>query len=186
MTVQLLDAALFAAQRHSAQRRKDAVASPYINHPLALAHLLATLGGVTDPDVLCAALLHDTVEDTETSFGELEDRFGARITGIVREVTDDKRLEKRERKRRQIESAARKSHEAKLVKLADKINNLGDILVSPPSHWSRERKAEYFEWATSVVDRMRGTHAALEAEFDRLCALGRQEFGGHAVDVHTA
>lgn len=178
MIVQLLDVALFAAQKHSGQRRKDAEASPYINHPLALAQKLATTGGITDPDVLCAALLHDTIEDTETSFEELEERFGARIAGIVREVTDDKTLEKPERKRLQVEKASGKSRGAKLVKLADKISNLGDILRSPPADWSDQRKLEYFEWAALVVDPMRGTSDALEAEFDQLLADGRQRFGG--------
>jgi guanosine-3',5'-bis(diphosphate) 3'-pyrophosphohydrolase len=178
MITQLLDTALFAAQKHSGQRRKDAEASPYINHPLALAHLLATSGGVTDLAVLCAALLHDTVEDTETSFEELEQRFGPKITSIVREVTDDKSLAKQDRKRRQIEKAAGKSHEAKLVKLADKISNLGDILRSPPADWSDDRKLEYFEWAGQVIDGLRGTNAALEAEFDRLLAQGRKQFCG--------
>ena len=173
----VLEAALFAAQKHSTQRRKDKETSPYINHPLALAHKLATMGEVSDPEILCAALLHDTVEDTDTTFEELEGRFGSRIASIVREVTDDKTIEKIERKRLQEVKAAGKSPEAKLVKLADKISNLGDILTSPPSDWSRETKLEYFEWADRVVKGLRGSNQALEDEFDRLLALGIHEFG---------
>jgi guanosine-3',5'-bis(diphosphate) 3'-pyrophosphohydrolase len=174
--VAILDAAAFAADKHRHQRRKDAHASPYINHPLALARTLAITGGISDPETLCAALLHDTVEDTDTSFDELEKRFGGSVASIVREVTDDKALEKSERKRLQVEKAASKSHEAKLVKLADKISNLRDIIGSPPLEWSRERKVEYFEWAAKVVNAMRGTDQALEDEFDRLFGLGMQVF----------
>lgn len=172
----ILDAAAFAADKHRDQRRKDAQASPYINHPLALARTLALTAGITDPVTLCAALLHDTVEDTDTSFDELEARFGERVASVVREVTDDKTLEKSERKRLQVEKAGAKSREAKLVKLADKISNLGDIIASPPADWPRERKAEYFDWAGRVVEGMRGTNAALEAEFDRLYQSGLRSF----------
>src|SRR5207248_6449319 len=115
----LLKALAFAAHKHRDQRRKDAEASPYINHPIALADVLVNEGGVTDVDVLCAALLHDTVEDTATTQQELTDAFGSRIARIVAEVTDDKDLPKQERKRLQIEHAPHISREAKLVKLAD-------------------------------------------------------------------
>src|SRR5215216_3011423 len=116
----LLKALAFAAHKHRDQRRKDAEASPYINHPIALADVLVNEGGVTDIDVLCAALLHDTVEDTATTHEELVDVFGSRIARVVAEVTDDKNLAKADRKRLQIEHAATLSAEAKLVKLADK------------------------------------------------------------------
>ena len=82
---------------------------------------------VSDVETLCAALLHDTVEDTDTTPDELEAAFGPEVSGVVMEVTDDKRLPKAERKRLQIEHAAVVSHRAKLVKLADKICNLRDI-----------------------------------------------------------
>src|SRR5579872_4517741 len=98
----VLKALAFAAHKHRKQRRKDAEASPYINHPIALANLLANEADVDDPVVICAALLHDTVEDTQTTFQELELEFGLEITNIVREVTDDKTLPKAERKRLQI------------------------------------------------------------------------------------
>ncbi|TAK85532.1 MAG: HD domain-containing protein [Betaproteobacteria bacterium] len=162
----LLKALAFAAHKHRDQRRKDAEASPYINHPIALADLLVNEGGVTDVEVLCAALLHDTVEDTATTPEELADAFGARVAGIVAEVTDDKRLPKAERKRLQIEHAAGLSPEAKLVKLADKTCNLRDVATRPPAHWDRARRREYFEWAKKVVDGVRGAHPRLEAAFD--------------------
>ena len=160
----LLEAAHFAADRHRDQRRKDGGATPYINHPLAVAALLAEQG-IDDAGVLAAALLHDTVEDTETSIEEIESRFGARIAAIVAEVTDDKALDKAERKRLQVAHAAGKSEGAKLVKIADKTCNLRDIAAAPPD-WPIERKRQYFDWAAEVVGAMRGTHARLEAAFD--------------------
>jgi len=165
----ILSAATFAAERHRDQRRKGRDASPYINHPLALAHLLAARGE-TDPTLLMAALLHDTVEDTATTFEDIERAFGREVADIVREVTDDKTLAKAERKRLQVEHAAHLSRRAMLVKLADKICNLEDILVSPPADWTAERKREYFDWAKAVVDPMRGVHPALEAQFDAVYA----------------
>ena len=130
----LFKALAFSAKKHTKQRRKDLDQSPYINHPIALANILSKRG-IVDENVLCAAILHDTIEDTETTEKELVEEFGKKITSIVLEVTDDKKREKSVRKQRQIERAATVSHEAKLVKLADKIANLTDILDSPPSDW---------------------------------------------------
>jgi GTP diphosphokinase / guanosine-3',5'-bis(diphosphate) 3'-diphosphatase len=168
----ILHAAAFAAERHRNQRRKGKEAFPYINHPIALATMLAEVGE-RDPAVLMAALLHDTVEDTATTFRQLEQSFGADVAAIVREVTDDKQLPRAERKRLQIEHAGDLSRRAKLVKLADKICNLRDISSSPPVGWSPARRREYFDWARQVVDRMRGTHAELEKLFDAAYAGGR-------------
>jgi len=162
----LLKALAFAAHKHRDQRRKDREASPYINHPIALADVLVNEGGVSDVEVLCAALLHDTVEDTATTHEELVDAFGARVARIVAEVTDDKTLSKSERKRLQVEHAARLSPEAKLVKLADKICNLRDVAERPPASWDLARRREYFDWAKQVVDGLRGAHPRLEAAFD--------------------
>jgi len=166
----LLAALAFAAHKHRDQRRKDVNASPYINHPIALADVLVNEGGVAEVEVLCSALLHDTIEDTATTPGELAGAFGARIAAIVGEVTDDKTLKKAERKALQVEHAAHISREAKLVKLADKICNLRDVAGHPPADWSLERRREYFDWAKQVVDRLRGVHATLEAVFDEAYA----------------
>jgi GTP diphosphokinase / guanosine-3',5'-bis(diphosphate) 3'-diphosphatase len=166
----VLRASAFAAHKHRNQRRKDVDASPYINHPLTLANVLANEGGVVDAVTLCAALLHDTVEDTDTMADELQREFGAGICGVVLEVTDDRTLAKAERKRLQIEHAAVISDRAKLVKLADKISNLRDVATSPPAGWPLERRREYFDWAKAVVDRLRGVHPGLEAAFDRAYA----------------
>lgn len=167
----LLKAVAFAAEKHRDQRRKDAEASPYINHPIALANLLKQQD-VGDVVVLCAALLHDTIEDTETTVAELRREFGDAITDVVLEVTDDTTLKKTERKRLQIEHAGSLSKRAKLVKLADKICNLSDMVAAPPADWPLKRKLEYFEWAKSVVDGLRGAHRDLEALFDAVYANG--------------
>ena len=171
----ILKAAQFAAEKHKNQRRKDAEASPYINHPLALANVLAVEGGVDDSSVICAALLHDTIEDTDTTVDELHAAFGEKVTNIVLEVTDDKSQEKSVRKEEQVRHAPHISPQAKLVKLADKICNLRDILASPPADWSIERKRAYFEWAARVVAGLRGTHPGLEAVFDCLFFKGLGE-----------
>ena len=168
-------AVAFAADKHRNQRRKDAEALPYINHPIALANVLANEGGVDDVAVLCAAVLHDTIEDTETTPEELQAIFGPKVASVVMEVTDDKSLEKSVRKQRQVEHAPHMSREAKLVKLADKISNLRDIIASPPADWSAERKQAYFEWAARVVAGLRGVHPGLESVFDGLYAR-RTEF----------
>jgi guanosine-3',5'-bis(diphosphate) 3'-pyrophosphohydrolase len=162
----LLEAAAFAAEKHTNQRRKDAEASPYINHPLALAHLLATTGGITDVVVLQAALLHDTLEDTETTHAELVARFGETVAAVVAEVTDDKSLPKARRKELQVEHAPHKSPAAALVKLADKTCNLHDVADRPPAEWPLERRREYFDWAKRVVDALPPVNQALRAGFD--------------------
>jgi guanosine-3',5'-bis(diphosphate) 3'-pyrophosphohydrolase len=163
----LFGALAFAAHKHRAQRRKDKEASPYINHPIALADVLANEGGIDDPVALCAAVLHDTIEDTETTYEELRQRFGEEIADVVMEVTDDKLLEKAERKERQVVHAPHLSERAKLVKLADKICNLRDIASNPPATWPLERKKEYYDWAKRVIDALRGAHPGLERIFDR-------------------
>ena len=165
-TLKILEALQFAAHKHRDQRRKDIEASPYINHPIALANVLWREAAVYEPDVICAALLHDTVEDTNTTKEELAERFGRKVAAIVMEVTDDKTLRKPERKRLQIEHAAHISRKAKLVKLADKISNLRDVAASPPREWPLKRRRKYFDWAKQVVDRMRGVHPVLERLFD--------------------
>ena len=170
MANNFIRAVAFAAEKHRDQRRKDADASPYINHPIALANVLANEGDIANEDVLIAALLHDTIEDTQTSEEELKKEFGGKIASIVIEVTDDKSLPKAERKLQQIEHASHSSIEAKLVKLADKICNLRDMLCSPPKDWHLERRQEYFAWAMAVVAGLRGTNSKLEKIFDDLMA----------------
>src|ERR1700681_365881 len=158
----ILKAMAFAATKHRDQRRKGADASPYINHPIALAEVLWHEVGVRHAVVIAAALLHDTVEDTKTIPEELSGAFGKSIAAVVEEVTDVKFLFKRARKKLQVARAGRASDRAKQVKLADKICNLRDMLASPPKEWSIERIREYFDWAKKVIDQIRGTNPKLE------------------------
>jgi guanosine-3',5'-bis(diphosphate) 3'-pyrophosphohydrolase len=158
----------FAAEKHKNQRRKDAQITPYINHPIELVNVLVNEGGVVSWDILCAALLHDVIEDTETTEEELIAHFGKKVASIVKEVSDDKSLPKDVRKRKQVEHTPFASHEAKLVKLADKICNVRDILSSPPTGWDLKRRQEYFAWAQAVVLGIRGTNSKMEKVFDAL------------------
>jgi guanosine-3',5'-bis(diphosphate) 3'-pyrophosphohydrolase len=169
----LLEAASFAAQRHTGHHRKGSNSEPYINHPLEVANLLANVGGVDDIDVLIAAILHDTVEDVGVTKEELVECFGDRVAGLVLEVTDDKSLPKAERKRQQVEHAPHLSFGAKLIKLGDKISNITDVSNNPPADWSLERRREYIDWGESVVAGLRGTNAGLEHKFDKLVADAR-------------
>ena len=167
----LLKAIAFAAEKHRHQRRKDPEASPYINHPIDLANVLVQEGRVRDTTVLMAAILHDTLEDTQTTPDELASVFGGEVRDIVIEVTDNKTLKKRKRKELQIKHGPHLTRKARLVQLADKICNLRDVAVNPPLRWPLKRQIEYFDWAKSVIDGLRGTHARLEALFDAAYAL---------------
>ncbi|MDR1912577.1 MAG: HD domain-containing protein [Helicobacteraceae bacterium] len=160
----------FAAQKHRNQRRKSGEQEPFINHPIALANCLANEGAIDDADILCAAILHDTIEDTDTTAEELREIFGDTITELVLEVSDDKALDYAERKRLQIEHAPQSSHKAKQIKLADKICNMRDIVASPPPAWNAERRRAYCEWSKQVVDGIRDANAALAEKFDEIYA----------------
>ena len=170
---ELLRALRFASYKHRKQRRKDADASPYINHPIAVAELLATTGEVSDIATLSAAVLHDTIEDTETTSEELEAAFGAEVRHLVEEVTDDKSLEKQTRKQLQVEHAPGLSPGAKMIKLADLSCNLADIIENPPAKWSMERRSEYLSWTERVIAGCRGANDRLEQHYDQLLRRGR-------------
>jgi (p)ppGpp synthase/HD superfamily hydrolase len=173
----LLKALHFAADKHRDQRRKGAEASPYVNHLIEVAELLAREGGVTDVLTLQAAILHDTLEDTETTPEELDNCFGMEVRRIVEEVTDDKKLSNAERKRLQIVHARHLSARAKLVKIADKIANLHSLMHAPPVQWSLKQKREYVAWSDRVGEGLRGCNRKLEASFDAAVAKGRQSLG---------
>lgn len=173
----LMQAASFAARKHTGQTRKGDDAAPYINHPLEVANLLANIGKVDDFNILIAAVLHDTIEDTETTKEEITELFNAEVCGYVLEVTDDKSLPKAERKQKQIEHAPHLSNGAKQVKLADKISNITDVMKNPPAGWSLERRIEYIEWGEKVVAGLRGANADLEKHFDDLIENARTEIG---------
>jgi guanosine-3',5'-bis(diphosphate) 3'-pyrophosphohydrolase len=167
----------FAADKHQHQRRKGRDQLPYVNHPIRVADILWRVGAVRDMPTLVAAILHDTIEDTETSAEELEALFGAEVLALVQEVTDDKSLPKATRKQLQIEHAPHLSAKAKLIKLADKINNVYDVSHDPPDDWSSKRRMEYLDWAEAVVAGLRGINASLEAHFDAILCEGRGILG---------
>jgi len=163
----LMKTSNFAAIKHKDQRRKDTEGTPYINHPIGVANYL-TQAGVQELEVIQAALLHDTVEDTDTTIEEIETVFGKNVASIVAAVTDEKGLEKAERKRLQIVHARHATKQAKLVKLADKLYNIQDLERCLPVGWTEERRLEYFKWAAKVVLVCRGTNQCLEDQIDEV------------------
>jgi guanosine-3',5'-bis(diphosphate) 3'-pyrophosphohydrolase len=171
----ILKAFKFAAHKHQHQRRKNETALPYINHLIAVSETLWEIGKVHDIDTIAAGILHDTIEDTDTSPQELEVTFGKKIRSIVEEVTDDKSLPKQVRKRLQIEHAREASFEARHIKLADKICNVADLIDAPPAHWSLQRRIEYVDWAKSVINGLRGSNELLEQHFDEVCRKVRKQ-----------
>ena len=172
-TALLLRAIAFAADRHRTKRRKDKDETPYINHPIDVASRLANTGAVQDIDVLVAAVLHDTIEDTHTTAAELEQAFGERVRSLVLEVTDDKNVAKQDRKQRQAEHAPHLSPPAKMIKLADQTSNVTDVALTPPQNWALERKREYVDWAERVAAGCRGVNAGLDAAFDEAVRRAR-------------
>jgi len=173
----LIHAITFATDKHRVQRRKGRAHLPYINHPIHLLNLLWDVGAVRDIPTLLGAVLHDTLEDTATTPAELAAHFGANVLSIVQEVTDDRSLPKSERKRLQVEHALQLSVAAKHIKLADKIDNVRDLIQDAPTNWSRERVVAYVDWAENVVAGLRGTNARLEAAFDAVVQEARKELG---------
>ena len=171
----LTEAMYFAAKKHTKQKRKGADEEPYINHPLEVINLLVTVGGITDEKILEAAVLHDTIEDTDTTNEEIAERFGREISEIVMELTDDKSLPKAVRKEKQVEHAPHLSAEAKQIKICDKISNIRDVMENPPDGWSDERRLEYINWGERVVKGLRGANQKLENLFDELVTQAKQK-----------
>ena len=175
--VQLAQAADYAARQHIAQRRKGEAAEPYINHLTEVTSLLAEATDGDDVVLLMGGLLHDTLEDTASTYEDLVQRFGPEVAALVAEVTDDKSLRKEERKRLQVEKTPSKSRRAKLLKIADKTSNLRGLVHSPPAGWTQERLRDYVVWAGQVVQSCRGLSAKLEARFDAAYDTARRKFG---------
>jgi GTP diphosphokinase / guanosine-3',5'-bis(diphosphate) 3'-diphosphatase len=173
----ILKALRFSAEKHNDQRRKDAKSSPYINHPIQVAEILWRVGDVRDVTLLLASILHDTIEDTATTPEEIRVEFGEDVLALVLEVTDDKSLPKKVRKQLQVEHAPHKTRNAKLLKLADKISNVQDIITFPPRDWSLDRKREYLMWTEKVVAGLRGANENLENYYDHLLRKGKQSLG---------
>ena len=171
---QVLAALRFAAHKHRHQRRKGEDGVPYLHHCIEVADTLAGVAGVDDPEVLSAALLHDTLEDTDTTSDELAERFGERVRRLVEEVSDDRTLSRERRRAIQVEKAPELSHEAKLIKLADKICNVADVAHAPPVGWSRGRRLEYIEWTALVVAGCGTVNPPLEKRYASVLAEARR------------
>lgn len=172
---ELLRAIRFAAEKHRDQRRKNAASAPYINHPIAVAELIHTVGRIRELTTLLGAVLHDTIEDTATSVQELAHLFGEEVAQLVVEVSDDKSLPKAERKRLQVATAGDKSPRARAIKLADMCCNMVDLARDPPVGWSRERQWGYLAWCEEVAAGLRGPHPLLEAHFDHILDTARRQ-----------
>lgn len=168
--IRIIDAIEFAAEKHRFQVRKNPDQTPYVIHVIGVADNLIAIGKVREADIIIGGLLHDTVEDTQTTFEEIEKRFGQHVASFVNEVTDDKSLPKEERKQLQIEHAPDKSAGAAQIKLADKLYNLTDLFNNPPSDWEKERVDQYFRWAKSVVDHLPWVNASLKNSVDSIIA----------------
>lgn len=167
----ILAAARFAAEKHARQKRKGENGEPYFNHLLEVAELVAASSRELDVELVIAAFLHDTVEDTGVTLLELEQRFGNDVAALVAEVTDDKSLPKEMRKQLQVQNSHKKTARAQTLKLADKISNLRSIVSSPPVGWGLERKRQYFEWARQVVSGIADPNPYLKEEFDKTYQL---------------
>lgn len=168
-------AADFAARAHVAQHRKGLAEEPYVNHLTEVAALLAEATGGADPELIAAAYLHDTLEDTVTRYEDIVAQFGEAVAKLVAEVTDDKSLPKAERKRLQVATVTKKSARAQLLKIADKTSNVRALVTSPPAGWSKARLMEYIDWAEAVVSQIRGQNAMLDAAFIAARDMAKRE-----------
>ncbi|KAI9294569.1 hypothetical protein K502DRAFT_316832 [Neoconidiobolus thromboides FSU 785] len=171
---------VFASEKHKKQKRLDKQGTPYINHPIGVANLLVE-SGITDEVIIQGAILHDTIEDTATTYKELVENFGQEVADVVMEVSDDGKLPKMERKRLQIENAKNLTVKAKHIRLADKLYNLTDICRCVPIGWTVARVQEYFVWAKNVIDGCSNTNAQIEDKLTHLFktatfTLGNQSY----------
>jgi guanosine-3',5'-bis(diphosphate) 3'-pyrophosphohydrolase len=160
------EAAELAARQHNGMARKGRGSEPYINHLAEVANLLATATDGADAELVAAGWLHDTIEDTETTREELAEKFSDRVASLVVECTDDMSLPKAERRRRQVVDASKKSAGAKLIKIADKISNIGVRIHADPTTEERADLADYTGWAEQVVAGCRGGNSWLDGKFD--------------------
>lgn len=186
--VRFTRALAFAAEAHANQRRKGAAQEPYLNHLIEVVDLVAEATGGGDTDLLIAALMHDVIEDTPVTAETLTAAFGARVTGIVLEASDDMSLPKDERRRRRIADMPHKTADARMVKTADVISNLRAIACSPPAGWGDDRRLGYLDGCRQLIDAGRGANAALEARFDETAAEAERairEDAPFAVDGHV-
>jgi guanosine-3',5'-bis(diphosphate) 3'-pyrophosphohydrolase len=172
----IFEALHFAAEKHKDQRRKGPDASPYINHPIAVAYYLCSASEVIDTDVIVAAILHDTLEDTDATPQEIESLFGSGVLELVQEVTDDKNLPTELRRKLQVSTVEDRSEGAKLIRIADKISNVSDLLKAPPKAWDEQTKIDYLDWTERVIQKIRGTNNRLERMYNERLQKARKKY----------
>lgn len=131
------EAAAFAARAHRSQMRKDK-ATPYFSHPVRVALTIACIFGFDDQEILAAALLHDTIEDTDTDYDDIDNAFGKKVADYVAAMTKDMRLIERKREAAYDEQLAAGPWQGRLIKLADVYDNLLDV----DSDESRSKQVE--------------------------------------------
>lgn len=124
-------AASFAAWKHRHQIRKDN-RTPYIAHPFRVAMTVRDIFGCDDPVALCAALLHDTIEDTQTDYEEIVEHFSVELADIVAALTKNMALPESLREPEYDARLARADWRARLVKLGDVFDNLCDLWERTP------------------------------------------------------
>lgn len=149
MNSSIINACLFATIRHGNQQRKGRSCSPFIIHPLRVSRTLLDI--TNDPVLASAAILHDTIEDTGTTYEQLLAQFGKEIADLVAEVTDDITLPKRQSKEILLAKMPTLSYEAQLLKIADQIDNVGEVGYDPPVSWSFDTRRGYVGWCNKLV-----------------------------------
>ena len=172
----LAHAYTFAAEKHTHQVRKGEAREPYINHPCDVAYNVARICP-DDVNLICAAVLHDTIEDTDAEYDDILQLFGEDVANLVAEVTDNKALPKAERKQAQVDSAPNKSDRAKILKLCDKASNLEAMAYSPPAAWDTDRRKAYLEWGLKVAAGLKGADPAADRHFDAAAELCAEKLG---------
>jgi guanosine-3',5'-bis(diphosphate) 3'-pyrophosphohydrolase len=172
----IFEALFFAAEKHKDQHRKGDSAAPYINHPIAVAYYLTRYCDMVDTTVVIAAILHDTLEDTDATPQEIEEKFGPDVLLLVQEVTDDKNLPKDVRRNLQVKTVSEGSPGAKLIRLADKISNVTDLTKTPPTGWDEKAKIDYLDWTEQVIRRIKGVNSSLEQLYDERMKRARGKF----------
>ena len=128
---QVLNAASFAARAHDGHRRKDKQ-TPYVSHVFRVCLIVRDLFGFDDPRMLCAALLHDTLEDTKTDHDELAEQFSPEVADWVALLSKDKRLAEADREKAYVAALSSAPWQVQACKLADVYDNLSDLDHFPP------------------------------------------------------
>ncbi len=157
----LLTKSLMLAAHYHAQQKRKSDGSPYINHLVEVIDILVNIANVQDENELCAAVLHDCLEDTEIAKKQIADEFGSSVLGMVEALTDDETLSLTSRRAYTLEQLPNKSASVHRIKLADICSNVSAI----PSGWSNQQLAEYFLWLDQVAETCKSASFSLYEEY---------------------